>query len=199
DLELGTAGLSTSVLKKCLNISMLTNARLVRVYPNKKEPIIEIVERLRSFSPILRSKGITLAIENSSLCLYTSRQLAEIIRKAKSPHIGACVDVVNSIGLLEKPIETVKILSQYAVSLHVKDYRIKRNNAGGFTIYGVPLGKGMLDLRGILKIFKHKGQEPNILLEQFMSQKENIAKTLREEERWIKEGIKHLKLSIKKE
>lgn len=199
-MELGTAGLSKPVIERYLNISMLTNVRLIRVYPNEREPISEIVERLRSFSPILRSKELTLAIENSSLCLYTSHQLAEIMRKVNSPHVGACVDVANSIGLLEKPIETVKILSQYAVSLHVKDYRIERNSAGGgFTIYGVPLGKGMLDLKAILKIVKHTGRDPNILLEQFMSQKQNRMETLSEEERWVREGIKYLKLLLKKE
>lgn len=192
-LELGATGMDMTILKRCVIMAELAHAHLVRVYPTEKEPVSRLTERLRDFLPILRSKGLVLAIENSSLWLYSSRQLATIFRKVDSPLIGACIDVVNSIGLLEKPLETVRILAPYAVSLHIKDYRIERKSVSGFTIFGVPLGTGMLNVKAVLETVKRAGREPNILIEQFMDKKGNIQETFEEEERWVKEGIKYLK------
>lgn len=142
---------------------------------------------------MLRDHEMKLAIENSSLCLYTSRELSEILSQTDDPMVGACIDVANSLGLLEKPLETVENLAPYALSVHVKDFRIERKSIGGFTIYGVPLGKGMLDVKGVLDIIKKSDQNPNILLEQWMERKENVEETLSEEERWLTESLSFLR------
>jgi sugar phosphate isomerase/epimerase len=192
-LELGAASIESKVIKKYMRIANLIEAHLLRVYPLKKEPIKISVERIRGFLPFLRDQKLTLAIENSSLGLYSCHELATMFRMINDPLFGACVDVMNSIRILEKPLETIKVLSPYIVSLHIKDYQIERKDASGFTIFGVPLGKGMLDTKAVLNAIHESNRDPNILIEQFMGLQKDLKTTLYEEERWVKEGIKFLR------
>jgi len=195
-LELGTAGMDLPIWNKYVRIADLTGSHLLRVYSQKKEPIDGLVKRIRDFLPVLRDRELTLAIENSSMCLYNSHQLAEIFRQIDDPLVGACIDTANSLGLLERPLETVKVLSPYAVSLHLKDFCIKRETVSGFTIFGVPLGKGMLDVKAVLNTIKESNRDPNILLEQWMERKDDEEETLKEEERWLIESVGFLRSAI---
>jgi len=192
-LELGAAGMDLSVLKRCVKMAELAHASLVRVYPTAKEPVTKIAERIRGFLPVLQTKNLLLAVENSSLWLYASRELAELFEKVNSPSFGACVDVVNSTGLLEKPLETVETLAPYAMCLHLKDYSIQRREVGGFMIFGVPLGTGLLDTKAVLNALRRTGRDPDILLEQFMGKRETVQETLADEDKWVKEAIKYVK------
>ncbi len=195
-LELGASGMDISVLKRCVKMAELAHASLVRVYPTEKEPVTRIAERIREFLPVLQTKNLLLAVENSSLWLYTSRELAELFGKVDSPFFGACVDVVNSTGLLEKPLETVQTLAPYAMCLHLKDYRIQRREVSGFMIFGVPIGTGMLDTKAVLNALRNAGRDPDILLEQFMGKKETVQETLAEEDKWVKEAIKYVRVIL---
>lgn len=191
-LELGADGINLSTLNKYAEIADLTGSHLLRVYPKKQEPLQKLVDRIRRFLSVLRDQELTLAIENSSLCLYTSNQLVEMFKQINDPLVGACIDVANSLGLLEKPLETVETLSPYAVSIHIKDFKIQRKRIGGFEILGVPLGKGMLDVNAVLDMIEKSNRNANILLEQWMERKDTIKETLEEEEKWLMESIKFL-------
>jgi len=191
-LELGDAGIDASIFDRNVRIADLTDSHLLRLYPEKREPIGTLIRKIHGFLPVLRDRELTLAIENSSLCLYSCHQLAEIFKRIDDPLVGACIDVVNSTGLLEKPLETVRVLSPYAVSLHLKDFYIERRDVGGFTIFGVPLGKGMIDVKAVLDTIKESGHQPNVLLEQWIDKRENEEETLKEEERWMRESVRFL-------
>jgi sugar phosphate isomerase/epimerase len=195
-LELGDAGIDASIFDRNVRISDLMDSHLLRLYPEKREPIGTLIKKIRGFLPVLRDQELTLAIENSSLCLYSSNQLAEVFERIDDPLVGACVDVVNSTGLLETPLETVRVLSPYAVSLHLKDFSIKRRNVGGFTIFGVPLGKGMVDVKAVINAIEKSGRQPNVLLEQWMDKRDNEEETLKEEQRWMKESVRFLRSVI---
>jgi sugar phosphate isomerase/epimerase len=192
-LELGASGMELPVLKRCARMAELAHAPLVRVYPTEKEPVTRLAERVRSFLPLLEKKNLMLAVENSSLWLYPSWELAELLGEVDSPLFGACVDVVNSTGLLEKPLETVETLAPYAMCLHLKDYNIQRREVSGFMIYGVPLGTGLLDTKAVLNVLRRTGRDPDILLEQFMGKKETVQETLADEDKWVKEAVKYVR------
>jgi len=192
-IELGAGGMDLSTLDGYVQIADLTGSRLLRAYPQKRESIERMIKRIRRFLPELREREITLAIENSSLCLYTCYQLAEILRRIDDPLVGACVDVANSLGLLENPVETVKVLSPYAASVHIKDFCIERRTGGGFIISGAPIGEGILDVRAVLDIIEKSNRNPNILIEQWMNRRSPEKVTLKEEERWLKKSVEFLR------
>jgi len=192
-LELGAGGVDSSIVGIYAKKADLVGSHLLNIYPTEREPIRNVIDKIRGFLPILRDHELTLTLENEDSGIYSCYQLAEILRGVNDPLVGACIDTLNSTVILERPLETVKTLSPYAVCMHLKDYCVKRTSVSGFSIFGVPVGMGMLDVKALFDTIKEAGRDADILLEQFMGKKSNEEETLREEERWIEEGIRFLR------
>ena len=192
-LQLGAGGISRSVVEKYSQVADLVGSSLLNVYPTEREPVDVVVERVRGFLPLLRNHELTLTLENEDSGLYSCHELAEILGRVNDPLVGACIDTMNSAAILENPLETVEVLAPYAACIHLKDFTVKRESVSGFSVFGAPVGKGMLDIKAVLDMIREAGRDPDILLEQFMGKKGNEEETLREEERWVKEGIKFMR------
>jgi sugar phosphate isomerase/epimerase len=98
--------------------------------------------------PIMERYRLPLAIEN-----HKDQRLEErvaLLREVDSPFIGACVDTGNSLALLEDPLETVRALTPWAHSVHLKDQAVQPY-ADGFLLGDVPLGGGCLPLKEMVQ------------------------------------------------
>jgi len=93
--------------------------------------------------PVLKKHGVRLAIENHKD--YLTSELVEMLRKFNSEWIGVCVDLGNSIALLEDPYAVVEALAPFAVTTHIKDMAVQEC-AECFLLSEVPPGEGFLDL-----------------------------------------------------
>lgn len=101
--------------------------------------------------PIARRQRVKIGIENHKD--FHAAELAEMLERMSSPHIGACVDTGNSIALLEDPMQVVETLAPFAVTTHIKDMAVQEM-ADGFLLAEVPLGEGILDLPRIFELFE---------------------------------------------
>ncbi|MSU40867.1 MAG: sugar phosphate isomerase/epimerase [Pedosphaera sp.] len=101
--------------------------------------------------PLARQRGLKLAVENHKDWL--AGELADILRKISSLHIGATLDTGNNIALLEDPMATLEALVPFALSTHLKDMAVEECDAG-FRLSEVPLGRGLLDLPRIIAVCK---------------------------------------------
>ncbi len=97
--------------------------------------------------PILKKHALKLAVENHKD--QTSLEQVEMLRKLASEWVGVCVDTGNNIALLEDPLETIKALAPFALSVHLKDMAVEPYDEG-FLLSEVPLGTGFLDLPAIV-------------------------------------------------
>ena len=192
-LQLGAEGISRSVVEKHSQIADVVGSSLLNVYVAEREPVEVLVDRIRGFLPVLRDHELTLTIENEDSGVYPCYQLAEVLRRVNDPLVGACIDTMNSAAILENPLETVRVLAPYAVCVHLKDFCVERASVRGFSVFGAPVGKGMLDVEAVLSTFREAGRDPDILLEQFMGKKGDEEETLREEERWVREGVEFVR------
>lgn len=91
--------------------------------------------------------GVKIGIENHKD--FQAAELADMLSKLSSGHVGACIDTGNSIALLEDPAMTVETLAPFVVTTHIKDMAVKETD-DGFLLSEVPLGEGMLDLPRLL-------------------------------------------------
>jgi sugar phosphate isomerase/epimerase len=57
--------------------------------------------RLREVLPEFARAGVSIALENYEA--YATRELAELVARIGSSHLGICLDTVNSFGALESP------------------------------------------------------------------------------------------------
>ncbi len=194
-LEMGTAGARTDRLLRYLEIAKRLDAKLVRMTPHAADThptYQETLHVLKEVLPDYRQAGVLLAVENHFT--VPSPDLISLVSEIDDPYVGICLDTANSIVQQEWPMETVKSLGKYCVSLHLKDFKVKAHPAGiGVLIEGSPLGEGDQDIKKILDYMNHLDKKVNIILEQWMPPFDTIEDTLRNEEDWIRRSIKNMR------
>ncbi|QDV38097.1 sugar phosphate isomerase/epimerase family protein [Tautonia plasticadhaerens] len=102
---------------------------------------------LRLAAPLLERQGVALAVENHKD--FRSDEQIELLREIGSELIGVCVDLGNNLALLEDPAGTIRALAPMAMTCHVKDMAVAEAE-DGFLLSEVPLGRGVLDLPGLV-------------------------------------------------
>lgn len=120
------------------------------------------IRSLELAEPVLARRRFRLAVEN-----HKDHRTAERLRlfeHLSSEWIGACVDVGNNIALLEDPLETVRALAPWAMSVHLKDHAL-REHPSGFLLADVALGEGYLDLPAIVRVLREAKPEVRFNLE----------------------------------
>lgn len=104
-------------------------------------------ETLALARPAVERLQLRLAVENHKD--WRAPELAELLREARSPWIGACVDTGNNLALLETVEETVDTLAPRAFTTHLKDMAVEEF-PDGFLLAEVSLGNGFINLPGIV-------------------------------------------------
>jgi sugar phosphate isomerase/epimerase len=104
-------------------------------------------ESLKLAEPLAAKTDVRLAVENHKD--WRADELLGILKQLDSKHVGVCLDTGNSIALLEEPHEVVKAYADWTLTTHFKDMGVAEY-ADGFLLAEVPLGRGFLDLKGIV-------------------------------------------------
>jgi sugar phosphate isomerase/epimerase len=195
ELEVGTRGSGPEQLERYFQITRRLGARLLRVVLSDAAAGRTIDEEravLQGLLPRLAAAGITLALENRFR--LTPAELAELIRSLDSPNVGACLDPLNSISRLIGPQEVIDTLAPLAVTAHVKDGTIVREDAI-WVLRGCPVGEGQVDVEALLAALRAhpKLPPPNLLAEGWMEPLDDEAATLAQEEDWTRRGMTYLR------
>lgn len=119
-------------------------------------------QTLRRIEPVLRQHKLLVGIENHKDWL--ADELAEMLGRASSRYLGACVDFGNNLALLEDPLEVAQKLAPYVVTTHLKDMALKPYDLG-FELSEVPLGAGFLPLAKIVGILRRARPDVRFCLE----------------------------------
>jgi len=192
-LEVGASSLKLEYLRAYLDITLALDAHLLRIVPwsgseaQHKVPLERLYQVVDRFLPFCREHDITLAVEN--YYDLPDQELAAFIRQVDDERVGVCLDTANSTGLLEKPLETVERLAPYVVSLHLKDFVVRKKTSRGYWISGAPLGQGWLDVPAVLDIVSRTGRQPNVLLELWMDPAKTYEATVRQEDNWVRQSV----------
>jgi sugar phosphate isomerase/epimerase len=192
-IEVGTRGIQPNHLRRYLGIAQRCRSPILRVVVDTRDhhpSPDEVVSLLNPLLPAFESAGVTLAIENHDR--FKVRQLVDILYALDSPHVGICLDTVNSFGALEDPARVVGELGPHVVNLHVKDFRVRRvDHNMGFVVEGTPAGQGMLDLPWLLAALW--GQAFNAILELWPAPEPTADATAAKEDDWVAMSIPYLR------
>jgi sugar phosphate isomerase/epimerase len=112
--------------------------------------------------PILKRNRLKLAIENHKG--WRAAEQAAWLKRLGSEWVGVCLDFGNNMALCEDPMDTVRILTPYAVMSHIKDMALG-SYEDGFLLSEVVLGKGILNLREMVRMVREKDANMPIYLE----------------------------------
>jgi sugar phosphate isomerase/epimerase len=112
--------------------------------------------------PIARRHDVRLAVENHKD--FRAGELADLLKRLDSRHVGACVDTGNDLAMLSDPLEVVQALAPWAFTVHLKDMAVEEYE-DGFLLSEVPLGEGILDLPRVVAILRRARPEIRFNLE----------------------------------
>lgn len=110
--------------------------------------------------PVLRKYQMRLGLENHKG--YRAPEQAAWLRRLGSEYVGVCLDFGNNISLCEDPMDTLRTLLPHTVFTHIKDMAVEEYE-DGFLLAEVPMGEGMLDLTGMVRLLRQK--DPNMIFE----------------------------------
>ncbi|MCU1236689.1 MAG: Xylose isomerase domain protein barrel [Candidatus Solibacter sp.] len=103
--------------------------------------------------PILRKHRMRLGIENHKG--WRSAEQAAWLKRVSSEWVGVHFDFGNNLSLCEVPADTLRNLLPYTVACHIKDMALQPYEEG-FLLSEVPLGEGVLDLKGMVATLRGK-------------------------------------------
>jgi len=133
-----------------------------RHHPIVMEQLEKIAERLHNAAPIAEAADVKLAIENHTETF--SSEILWLIDELDHPFVGACVDTVNSVMVLEDPMYAIAKLAPRAFTNHFCDHRIERDQYG-CRFHGVACGDGDIDLKRAYEIICERSSMNRINIE----------------------------------
>jgi sugar phosphate isomerase/epimerase len=194
-IEVGVRGIDAEMLKTNLELAIRFKSPILRIVidsPQCQPLSADVPALLRPMLKSFEQANVCLAIENHDR--FTARELSSIVSQLESPYIGICLDTVNSFGALEGPEAVVSVLAPWVVSLHIKDFVIRRtSNYLGFVIEGCPAGQGRLNIPWVLDQLRRSNRHPNAIVEQWPAPEETTEATIAKEDAWTKQSIEYLR------
>jgi sugar phosphate isomerase/epimerase len=197
-VEVGMRGLQPDEVRRYLALAVRCGSpflRLVVDRPDDHPAPDEVIARVRALLPEFRRAGVKLAIENHDR--FSASTLAEIVGATDPAWVGICLDTVNSLGALEGPDIVVRTLGRYILSLHVKDFVIRRvPSMMGFVVTGAPAGEGRLDVPWLLRELRATGRPFNAIIETWPPFGPTLDATIALEHAWVETSVRNLRAWI---
>lgn len=131
-------------------------------HPAVMRQLCDVYDEVKAALPLLEKTGIKLALENHTETY--ADEILWLIDKINHPLVGACVDTVNSMGVLEDPVSAVEKLAPYAFANHFCDHKLDRDQFG-IRFHGVALGDGDIDCVRVYNTIKKLSPTDRITFE----------------------------------
>lgn len=140
---------------ECIRSVCLTGRRYetFRSMEEWREFVRRSHRRLALAVPVAEKHRLPLGIENHKD--WTAQEMTELFRKYSSEYFGACIDFGNNVSLLDEPMELIGALAPWVINTHIKDMGVEEYPEG-FLLSEVPLGKGIVDLKGAVSLLRSK-------------------------------------------
>lgn len=170
-----------------------------RFHPRVKEQMQSFATQLKASAPVAEAAGIKIAVENH--CDSFSEEILWLLDLVDHPAVGACIDTVNALMVMEDPMQAIANLAPRAFTNHFRDDRIELQRYG-FKLSGAALGEGDIDMKRAYEIFRTTSSMRRINIETEMEiPLDNMERALRMEKETIERSIRYCRevLGIRRE
>ena len=200
DEAIATAGsLGADIVKVSMDLVRPRPLAASRFHPRVKDQIESFASQLKASAPAAAAAGIKIAVENH--CDSFSEEILWLLDRVGHPAVGACIDTVNALMVMEDPMQAIANLAPRAFTNHFRDDRIEMQRYG-FKLTGAAVGEGDIDMKRAWEIIKTKSTMRRINIETEMEiPLDNKEQALRMEKETIERSIRYCRevLGIKKE
>jgi len=155
-----------------------------------------VVRQMRSFAgqlkaaaPQAEAAGVRIGVENH--CDSFSEEILWLLDLVDSPVVGACLDTINALMVMEDPMTAIENLAPRAVTNHFRDDRIELQRYG-FKLTGAAVGEGDIDMRRAYELIATTSTMTRINIETEMEiPLDNMEHALRMEKDTITRSIRY--------
>jgi sugar phosphate isomerase/epimerase len=202
DLEeaIATAqALGSDIVKVSMDLKRPRPVAASRFHSDVMAQMKSFASRLKSSAPTAEAAGIRIAVENH--CDSFSEEILWLLDLVNSPVVGACIDTVNALMVMEDPMKAIENLAPRSFTNHFKDDRIEFQRHG-FKLTGAAIGEGDIDMKRAYEIIKTKSTMRRINIETEMEIPLNsMEAALRMEKEIVERSVRYCRdvLGIQKE
>ena len=193
------AGLGADIVKVSMDLKRPRPVSASRFHDEVMAQMKSFASQLKAAAPQADAAGIKIAVENH--CDSFSEEILWLLDRVNSPVVGACIDTVNAMMVMEDPMQAIANLAPRAFTNHFRDDRIEFQRYG-FKLTGTAVGEGDIDMKGAYEIFKTKSNMRRINIETEMEiPLDDMQQALRMEKDTIERSIRYCRevLGIKKD
>jgi sugar phosphate isomerase/epimerase len=163
DEAIATASaLGADIVKVSMDLKRPRPVSASRFHPDVIEQMASFATRLSTSAPAAQDAGIKIAVENH--CDSFSEEILWLLDRVNHPAVGACIDTVNALMVMEDPMQAIANLAPRAFTNHFRDDRIEFQRYG-FKLTGAAVGEGDIDMKGAYDIIKNRSGMRRINIE----------------------------------
>jgi sugar phosphate isomerase/epimerase len=200
DEAIATAqALGSNIVKVSMDLKRPRPVSASRFHPNVMSQMKSFAFQLKTSASAAEAAGIRIAVENH--CDSFSEEILWLLDLVNSPVVGACVDTVNALMVMEDPMTAIENLAPRAFTNHFKDDRIEFQRHG-FKLTGAAVGEGDIDMKRAYEIIKTKSAMRRINIETEMEIPLNsMEAALRMEKETVERSVRYCRdvLGIKRD
>jgi sugar phosphate isomerase/epimerase len=190
DEAIATAtALGADIVKVSMDLTRPRPVSASRFHPDVMEQMKSFATRLKASAPAAQEAGIKIAVENH--CDSFSEEILWLLDRVDHPAVGACIDTVNALMVMEDPMQAIENLAPRAFTNHFRDDRIEFQRYG-FKLTGTAVGEGDIDMQRTYDIIKNRSSMRRINIETEMDiPLEHMQKALQMEKDTIQRSIRY--------
>lgn len=200
DAAIATAtALGADIVKVSMDLKRPRPVSASRFHPDVMAQMKSFAARLKASAPAAEDAGIRIAVENH--CDSFSEEILWLLDLVDHPAVGACIDTVNALMVMEDPMQAIENLAPRAFTNHFRDDRIEFQRYG-FKLTGTAVGDGDIDMQRAYDIIKNRSGMRRINIETEMEiPLDNMQKALQMEKDTIERSIRYCRkvLGIRRE
>ena len=181
--------LGADIVKVSMDLIRPRPVAASRFHPDVMAQIKSVASRIKQLAPAAETAGVKIAVENH--CDTFSEEIIWLLDQIDNPLVGACIDTVNALMVMEDPMAAIENLAPRAFTNHFRDDRIEFRRHG-FKLTGTAIGDGDIDIKRAYEIIKTKSCMNRINIETEMEiPLDDMQTALRMEKETVERSIKY--------
>ena len=180
--------IGAEIVKVSMDLVRPRPVAATRFHPDIVDQMTSFADQLKDAAPAANEAGVRIAVENH--CDSFSEEILWLLDQVNRPEVGACIDTVNALMVMEDPMQAIANLAPRAFTNHFRDDKIVFQRYG-FKLTGTAVGEGDVDMRRAYELIRDAGLTNRINIETEMEIPVDDKETaLREEMDTIKRSIR---------
>jgi sugar phosphate isomerase/epimerase len=181
--------LGADIVKVSMDLIRPRPVAASRFHPDVMAQIKSVATCIKQMAPAAEAAGVKIAVENH--CDAFSEEILWLLDQVDNPRVGACIDTVNALMVMEDPMVAIENLAPRAFTNHFRDDRIEFQRHG-FKLTGTAVGEGDIDIKRAYEIIKTKSSMNRINIETEMEiPLEDMETALRMEKETVERSIRY--------